>query len=51
MHRLGRMEGYLSTLNKMINRSEAGQEATACLLGKAPQVKATHPKALLRTQA
>lgn len=45
MHRLGRMEGYLSTLNKMINRSEAGQEATACLLGKAPQVKATQSPA------
>lgn len=51
LHSLGSMEGYLSTLNKMTNRSEAGQGATACLLGEAPQVKATHPKALLRTQA
>lgn len=34
LHRLDRMEGSLSTLNKMINISEAGQEATSCLSGK-----------------
>lgn len=34
LHRLDRMEGDLSTLNKMINRSKAGQEATVCLSGK-----------------
>lgn len=39
MHSLGSTEGYLPTLNKMTNRSEAGQGAAACLLGEAPQVK------------
>lgn len=39
LHRLDKMEGSLSTLNKMINRSEAGQEATACLSGKSSPSK------------